>query len=1012
MARAIILSEYGDARYKIQRIFEGRDAVLEKRAALVTTKTAMQSKYAAMPEETDEEILAKAIVKLQISSLTKQIDYIDNNFPEDILTDAYCVDFSEGLTGEVGTIDIPGEVTEQVHIRPGFNDQAVFDGARDGGFYPSIALGHWTTFLNRCIYPGWQKWKPTYRYAWIVPNSIDYANNTCAVTIQPASSSQQGLDINQGDGFGAEIIEEEREISYFYQPDVAAYPGFEDFCARNPDNPICSNTEIGTPIELSNDQYDAISEINWVINNAFAYESDQSGFSVGEYFNIMNTPGVDTGDCEDFALTKMNFLINAGIIEAKNIQLIFCDVIGYDNGGHAVAGIQTINHGFIILDNRFDQLMDKTFLSGYYAFNDFQLVGYTVVKVQRLKGDVHIEYMGCNEGAFSDGDEVVVEFTGQDWTQPKVIGFKDQPKSCGVWSMFGGEPLDITAYRYSPSFDVWTVKADELQHFSGLYFFTIPDEWAAANDWQLGVVWPIHIKYEPIVTRVEGNIFSFGGWFDGGDYLEDRLTTSFAIDTCERFDLTRGVWSRRNKDAYVGRSCGAGWVVDGKSFIAGGAFYDDRINSTRYPHIDLEPNYVYGDYEKCNGVNVLSNVNIEPTPDWNAQYSPDFDPQLENWDKLFSGHHSKTFVFETGEVLDYCTSGDMWSGAHSYPPGPGVPYATAWKYDRYPTKFPHVYYIWYDFNPQWGKNGKRWYENQLFGECLCFDDETNAYTQKTGTTPIMMMGSFQLGDVGFIVGGTTEEISDIIRSADADGITDKVKKYHNATNVWTAGTGFSEERLFPSGFEAGGKGYAFSGYSKTDGAGSTEQLFGHERVPLDHLHGRVHPFTPWHGGGNPSGGQALPPEISLPTYGYFPAETVSLFCTNTMHEYNNVEGTWTKKNDASTPIGNCRYREFYNWWGTIRRPYYYTLTEDNNLVQIYFEFTPGDPGYYWELENPGPYDDHLEAKLQHVHRYPAAGGAGVGYVNSMDYMASYNPITDSYTIKDDGLKDHLSGGMV
>jgi len=45
--------------------------------------------------------------------------------------------------------------------------------------------------------------------------------------------------------------------------------------------------------------------------------------------------------------------------------------------------------------------------------------------------DVPIEYMTCNSAAFDDGDEVVVLFDGQDWENPKVIGFRSNPKPCG-----------------------------------------------------------------------------------------------------------------------------------------------------------------------------------------------------------------------------------------------------------------------------------------------------------------------------------------------------------------------------------------------------------------------------------------------------------------------------------------------------------------------------------------------------------------------------------------------------
>ena len=150
------------------------------------------------------------------------------------------------------------------------------------------------------------------------------------------------------------------------------YPGFQDFAERYPSHPIITNTEVGTPVELTQEQFDSIFIINFAVNSLFKEKSDISGYGVGEYFDIMFNPETDTGDCEDFALTKMHRIIEAGILPAKNLQLIFCDVIG--GGGHVVAGIQTVNRGFIILDNLFDVPVTKKALSGKYAWEAFQKV--------------------------------------------------------------------------------------------------------------------------------------------------------------------------------------------------------------------------------------------------------------------------------------------------------------------------------------------------------------------------------------------------------------------------------------------------------------------------------------------------------------------------------------------------------------------------------------------------------------------------------------------------------------
>jgi hypothetical protein len=43
---------------------------------------------------------------------------------------------------------------------------------------------------------------------------------------------------------------------------------------------------------------------------------------------------------------------------------------------------------------------------------------------------IPVVYMTCNARAFEVGDRVVVQFLGQDWSNPRVIGFLDNPRPC------------------------------------------------------------------------------------------------------------------------------------------------------------------------------------------------------------------------------------------------------------------------------------------------------------------------------------------------------------------------------------------------------------------------------------------------------------------------------------------------------------------------------------------------------------------------------------------------------
>jgi hypothetical protein len=82
-----------------------------------------------------------------------------------------------------------------VQIKPGHGGNAVYDPARDGQLQPAAAGTPANIFRNWAMLPGWQKWKPTYRYG--VITALDEEADTCAVPLDDAHSSQQGLGIKQ-----------------------------------------------------------------------------------------------------------------------------------------------------------------------------------------------------------------------------------------------------------------------------------------------------------------------------------------------------------------------------------------------------------------------------------------------------------------------------------------------------------------------------------------------------------------------------------------------------------------------------------------------------------------------------------------------------------------------------------------------------------------------------------------------------------------------------------------------
>lgn len=105
---------------------------------------------------------------------------------------AWCVDLTEsapvGLY--VATVEIPGE-SNLILIAPGCRVWSPSDGILTGREIMSPAQA----FLNAAILPGWQKFRPTYRWGTIT--AIDYDTDRCNVNLAPAVSSAQSLPVNQ-----------------------------------------------------------------------------------------------------------------------------------------------------------------------------------------------------------------------------------------------------------------------------------------------------------------------------------------------------------------------------------------------------------------------------------------------------------------------------------------------------------------------------------------------------------------------------------------------------------------------------------------------------------------------------------------------------------------------------------------------------------------------------------------------------------------------------------------------
>ena len=451
MGRGQIISGGTGGLYQVKLIYAYRSRVEAKISTAQTQISALQTQESSLTTQINAEtdvkkkealIIQRSAVKLQILSRQKLVTYYQDNMPADPTVAAYSMDLTEDLSGVVGTAEIPGEPAAVI-IRPGYEGRATYLAARDGQLMPPIAGEPNQVLLNWMLLPGWQRHKPIYRVGTIVTGSIDRDAHTCSVCLDAAYSTQQALPAIDG------LAVSDCSATSTFQTQV------DDFCSRNPGHPLCSNTEIGEEFNLSDGQLAQLREVNAYVNANYGRQGDKSGFRMGDSWDVMSPGG--SGDCEDHALTKMQRLVTNYGWDPKNLSI----VTGYtkDGQGHAMLGVRTSNRGLVLLDVNYDSVTDSARLP--YRVDRVSLTKDSWLSYTRRLDLVPIEYMNCNAWAFAEGDRIVVQFTGQDWAQPKVIGFESDPQPCelNIWR-HGIVGLNYSgAWKYAILGDAWTQKS-------------------------------------------------------------------------------------------------------------------------------------------------------------------------------------------------------------------------------------------------------------------------------------------------------------------------------------------------------------------------------------------------------------------------------------------------------------------------------------------------------------------------------------------------------------------------
>lgn len=224
MGKGEIISETGNGYYLVEIKYGGRDVLNSRVSYLQDQITVYQNK---LPDLSGQEY---DIALAQIAAMEKEIETIQSQFPDDFQKNLWCVDLTEGLTGDIGTIEVPAEIIYPVNtravinIQPGYDGDAAYDADRDKEIVPIQGQTAAQAFFNRAVLPGVQKWMPRFRIGTIIADSLDFGADTCSICLDPTYSSRQNLDVNKDQGFN-DCIE---------NPPPS---GFIQFCVDNPTHP-------------------------------------------------------------------------------------------------------------------------------------------------------------------------------------------------------------------------------------------------------------------------------------------------------------------------------------------------------------------------------------------------------------------------------------------------------------------------------------------------------------------------------------------------------------------------------------------------------------------------------------------------------------------------------------------------------------------------------------------------------------------------------------------------------
>ena len=121
------------------------------------------------------------------------------------------------------------------------------------------------------------------------------------------------------------------------------------------------------------DAFERLEAVNWYVNKRVRFTDDIRQYGRTDYWaTASETLNHGRGDCEDFAIAKLQLLRRAGIADKDLYLVVVKDLVR--RADHAILVVRAAGHMYV-LDNGTDELLDSETVSDYRPVLTFAAVG-------------------------------------------------------------------------------------------------------------------------------------------------------------------------------------------------------------------------------------------------------------------------------------------------------------------------------------------------------------------------------------------------------------------------------------------------------------------------------------------------------------------------------------------------------------------------------------------------------------------------------------------------------------